>query len=70
MTNLYDLSDESLLAYYESVRRQLAADGRLGCRRRVAGDAMKQYADRLKGEMNRRRLRFEPIVWPSSGKTP
>lgn len=63
---LLDLSDESLLAYYESVRRQIMADNRLGGRYRLAGAAMKQYADGLKDEMNRRRLQFKPIDWPSS----
>jgi hypothetical protein len=64
--NLFDLTDESLLAFYESVRRQVVADHRLGGRRRLVGAAVKQYADRLTHEMRRRRLRFEPIDWPSS----
>jgi len=62
---LLDLSDASLLAYYESVRRQIAADNRLGGRHRFAGAGVKQYADRLKDEMDRRRLPFKPIDWPS-----
>ena len=64
--NLLDLTDESLLAFYESVRRQVAADERLGGRYHLAGAKVKQYADRLKDEMERRRLRFKPISWPSS----
>jgi hypothetical protein len=58
-----DLTDESLLAYYGSVRRQVAADDRLGGRHRLAGARVKQYADRLKGEMDRRRLHVKPIDW-------
>jgi hypothetical protein len=64
MNNLFNLTDESLVAYYESVRRQVAADGKLGGRR-LAG-ATKEYANRLKSEMDRRRLHFQPIDWPLS----
>jgi hypothetical protein len=66
MTELFNLSDESLLAYYESVRRQVAADTRLGGRHPLVGVAVKQYAERLIGEMDRRRMYFKPIVWPAS----
>jgi hypothetical protein len=41
------------------------ADVRLGGRR-LAGNAMKQYADQLKDEMIRRRTSFTPIEWPPS----
>ena len=61
-----NISDESLLAYYESVRRQVAADTSFGGRRRLAGTAVKEYAERLTVEMDRRRLAFKPIIWPSS----
>ena len=64
--DLFDLTDESLLAYYESVRRQVVADDRLGGRRRLAGARVKEYADRLRSEMDRRRLHFKPIDWPLS----
>jgi len=57
-------TDESLLAYYESIRRQISADARLGGRYPLIGTRVKQYADELKAEMDRRRLRFEPIEWP------
>ena len=61
-----NISDDSLLAYYESVRRQVAADTNFGGRHRLAGTALKKYAERLPTEMDRRRLDFKPIVWPSS----
>lgn len=61
--NFSDSTDESLLAYYESIRRQVAADKRLGGRYRLAGSNVKQYADELKGEMIRRQLSFQPIDW-------
>ncbi|MGA7805072.1 hypothetical protein [Bradyrhizobium sp.] len=63
---LLELSDASLFAYYESVRRQVMADNGLGRRHRLAGTTMKQYAERLMDEMARRRLPFKPIDWPSS----
>ncbi len=56
--------DERLLAFYESVRRQVELDIRSGGRYRLAGDGVKQYAERLREEMDRRRLRFTPIDWP------
>jgi hypothetical protein len=64
--DLHNLSDESLRAYYESVRRQVAADTSFGGRHRLVGAAVKEYADRLTSEMDRRRLDFKPIVWPSA----
>jgi hypothetical protein len=64
--NFPNISDESLLAYYESVRRQVAADTKFGGRRRLVGDAVKKYVECLTMEMDRRRLDFKPIVWPSS----
>jgi len=61
-----NISDESLLAYYESVRRQVAADTNFGGHHRLVGTALKKYAERLTMEMDRRRLDFQPIVWPRS----
>jgi hypothetical protein len=63
---LSDMTDDSLLAYYESVRRQVAADCRLRGRRRLTGERVKQYADRLKEEIDRRRLPCMPIEWPTA----
>jgi hypothetical protein len=64
--DLFNLSDESLHAYYESVRRQVAADTSFGGRHRLVGAAVREYADRLKSEMVRRQLDFKPIVWPTA----
>ncbi len=64
--DLPNLSDKSLLAYYESVRRQVAADTSFGGRHRLVGTAVEEYADRLAGEVCRRGLDFKPIVWPSA----
>lgn len=49
MNNLFELTDDSLLAFYESVRRQVVADDKLGGRR-LAGATVKEYANRLRSE--------------------
>jgi hypothetical protein len=56
--------DERLLTFYEGVRRQVDLDKQAGGRNRLAGDGVKQYVDKLREEMERRRLRFIPIEWP------
>lgn len=61
--NLKYLSDESLLAYYESIRRQVAADTNLGGRRRLTSDSVRRYAEELQQEMQGRQMRFIPIEW-------
>jgi hypothetical protein len=58
-----NLTDESLLAYHESVRKQVAADARLGGRFRLIGESVKQYTGELQAEMKRRQMRFMPIEW-------
>jgi hypothetical protein len=62
--NLSSTKDENLILYYENVRRQVQADMQAGGRYLLAGDGVKQYADKLRDEMDRRRLRFTPIDWP------
>jgi hypothetical protein len=64
--NFSNATDESLVTFYESVRRQVQADRTSGPRYRFVGDTAKQYADRLREEMDRRRLLFKPIDWPES----
>ncbi len=64
MMNFSQSKDERLLAFYDSVRRQVELDMRSGGRYRFAGDGVKRYADKLREEMERRRLRFTPIEWP------
>jgi hypothetical protein len=62
--NFSTARDDSLLAFYESVRRQVQADLQSGGGRyRFVGESAKQYADRLREEMDRRRMRFTPIDW-------
>jgi hypothetical protein len=61
--DLSNSKDEALLHYYESVRRQVDAD-RQSRHYRFASDGVKKYAESLRDEMERRRLRFRPIDWP------
>ena len=56
--------NERLLTFYENIKHQVDLDKRAGGRYRLAGEGVKQYAERLREEMDRRRLRFTPIDWP------
>jgi hypothetical protein len=62
--NFLQSKDERLLAFYENVRRQVELDRQSGGRYRYAGEGVKQYAERLREEMDRRRLSYKPIDWP------
>jgi hypothetical protein len=61
--DLANTKDQSLLRFYENVRDQVQADRRSGGKYRFAGDGVRQYADVLRQEIDRRRLRFTPIDW-------
>ena len=62
--NYSHMKDERLLLFYDAVRQQVILDG--NSRYRFAGDGVRAYADKLREEMDRRRLSFSPIDWPSS----
>jgi hypothetical protein len=64
MLHFSSSKDERLLAFYDNVRRQVELDNRFGGGYRFAGDGVKQYAEKLREEMERRRLHFTPIEWP------
>ncbi len=49
--------------FMKNVRRQVHQDIQAGGRYRLIGEGVKQYADKLREEMERRRLRFTPIDW-------
>ena len=55
--------DERLLEFYEDVRRQVELDIQAGGQYRLAGEGVKKYAERLREEMDRRRLRYDLIDW-------
>ena len=56
---------ERLTHFYESIRQQVEAD-RPNKHQFTAGPNVREYADRLRNEMIRRRLRHTPIEWPWS----
>jgi hypothetical protein len=59
--NFANSKDDTLLRFYENVRDQVQADSQFGGKYRFAGDGVKQYAEELREEMERRRLRYSPI---------
>ena len=61
--NFSQMKDESILAFYENVRQQVEIDKSSGGRYRFAGEGVKQYAEKLREEMDRRRLGYRRIDW-------
>jgi hypothetical protein len=64
MMSFSQTKDENLLAFHENIKRQVNLDKQAGGRYRFAGVGVKQYAEQLREEMDRRRLLFTPIDWP------
>jgi hypothetical protein len=62
--NFTHMNSERLLAFYENVRQQVSIDLRAGGKYRFAGDGVKAYADKLREEIDRRRLNVARIEWP------
>jgi hypothetical protein len=61
--NFSQMKDKRLLLFYDAVRQQVILDGKN--RYRFAGDGVRAYADKLQEELERRRLSFRRIDWPS-----
>lgn len=57
------LSDQSIIRYYDEIRK-LADDDRQAKRRFTDSPSVRQRAEALREEMNRRKLRHLPIRWP------
>jgi len=57
-----DMAD--MLALDQSLTELSELDSRAGGRYRLVGEGVKQYAERLREEMDRRRLRYNRIEWP------
>jgi hypothetical protein len=55
--------DDRLLCFYENIRKQVDADRPLK-HKLTTGPTVRQYADRLRDEIVKRRLGHEPIHWP------
>jgi len=63
MSFFSQMKNERILAFYENVRRQVELDKQAGGRYRLAGEGVKQYAEDLRDEMDRRRLQYSRIDW-------
>ena len=63
MSDIQHLADESIRRLYENIREQVAADAQLSGRHRFMGETARQHAERLREEMDRRRLQFTQILW-------
>jgi hypothetical protein len=63
MSDIRCLTDDYVRRLYENIREQVAADTRSGSRHRFVGETARQQAERLRAEMDRRRLRYTPIDW-------
>jgi hypothetical protein len=60
--NYFQTKDETLLLFYDGVRQQVVLDGNSSYR--LAGEGVRAYSEKLREEMDRRRLRYAPIDWP------
>jgi len=63
-----DLSDESLLRYYDNIRKQVEAD-RGNKHKFVASASIKEYAESFRVELYKRRLPHPPIDWGTGEQT-
>ena len=55
-----NLSDESLLRFYDNIRAQVEAE-RTSKTKFMTAKSIKEYAEKLRLEMFKRRLQFTPI---------
>ena len=62
--SLEKISDDSVMNYYESIRKQADAD-RAHKHHFTASLSVRDRAEKLREEMIRRRLQHSPINWPS-----
>ena len=58
------MPDDRLTHFYDSIRQQVEADRR--SKYQFTGPGVREYADRLRTEIVRRRLMHTPIDWPIS----
>jgi hypothetical protein len=63
MSELQGLTDDSIRRLYNNIRDQVAKDAQSRSSHRFMGDTAKKQAERLREEMDRRRVKFTPIEW-------
>jgi hypothetical protein len=61
--NLSQTQDQRLLPFYEGVRKQVDLASRSGFQYGLAGKDVRQYAELLREQMDRRRFPYNPIAW-------
>ena len=57
------MPDERVKIFYENIRQQVEAERDLKYRF-MSSRSIRQYADQLRDELIKRRLRHTPIDWP------
>lgn len=62
--SLENLSDESVVRYYEGIRQQADAD-RSNKHHFTSSQGVRERAEQLRDELMRRKLQHSPIRWPS-----
>jgi hypothetical protein len=63
IVSIKNLADDNLVKLYENIREQIAEDRRLRGRYRLLGESAKRQAERLREEIDRRRLQVQLIDW-------
>ncbi|MET4476536.1 hypothetical protein [Bradyrhizobium sp. F1.13.3] len=61
--NFKSSTDQSLLAVWQSIEAQVAADDAAGGNYRFIGPNVRAYAEQLQTELEERKLRYTPIRW-------
>jgi hypothetical protein len=62
--NVEQMPDKRLAHFYENIRQQVEAD-RARKHQFTTGPKVRQYADNLRSELIKRRLKHSRIDWPS-----
>jgi hypothetical protein len=59
-----NMPDDRIIHFYENIRQQVEAD-KANKHQFMTNPTVRQYADNLRSEMIKRRLKHSPIEWPS-----
>jgi hypothetical protein len=63
MSDIRHLTDDYVRKLYENIREQVAADAQSRSHHGFVGETARRQTERLREEMDRRRLKFTPIDW-------
>jgi hypothetical protein len=59
-----NMPDDRIIHFYENIRQQVEAD-KANEHQFMTNPTVRQYADSLRSEIIKRRLKHSPIEWPS-----